>query len=153
MRASFHLQCQRGKAILGEENDLIGESLPALFAAAGLRRAEVRLNDRVNPMVPPYESAAARALAEQAQDVANRGVWMWNRADARRYFIAGGGHEDEFEACWASVLAFQRREAGAIAAGRYAAGCSTSCGVGNHPALPEQTTVREDELNVASKHP
>jgi SAM-dependent methyltransferase len=117
---SFQLHCQRGKAKLGEGNDLIGESLPALFASAGLRDVQIRLNDRVNPMFPPYESAAAQSFAEEARDSAERAIWMWNRDDTFRYFVAGGGREEEFESLWTLVLAFQRRVVEAISAARFA---------------------------------
>ena len=123
----FQLQCQRGKSALGEGNDLIGDSLPALFAAAGLRDIEMRLNDRVNPILPPYASGAAKALAEWAQDLAARGLWMWNRETTRRYFIAGGGHETEFDALWTAILGFLRRVADAFSAGRYACASSGLC--------------------------
>jgi SAM-dependent methyltransferase len=115
----FQLHCQRGKAALGEGNDLIGESLPALFASTGLREVQVRLNDRVNSFVPPYESAPARAFAEEALDSAGRGIWMWNRGDTLRYFAAGGGREEDFDNLWASVLAFQGRVAEAMSSGHY----------------------------------
>jgi hypothetical protein len=111
---NFELHCQRGKATLGEGNDLIGESLPALFASAGLCDVQVRLNDRVNFMVPPYESTPAQAFAGEARDFADREIWMWNRDNTLRYFRAGGGREEEFESLWASVLAFQRRVAEAM---------------------------------------
>ena len=123
----FQLHCQRGKAGVGEGNDLIGESLPALFAEAGLREIEMRVNDRVNPLVPPYESDFARALVEEAKDLSDRERWMWDRATTLRYFVAGGGEDGEFEAGWRMVIAFQRRVAVAIAERRYAnAGSGTN---------------------------
>lgn len=134
----FQLQCQQGKSALGEGNDLIGDSLPALFALAGLRDVEMRLNDRVNPILPPYTSAAARALSEWSQDLAARGLWMWNHETTRRYFIAGGGQEAEFEQHWIATLGFLRRVADAFSAGRYACASSGLCYLiwGRKPADP-----------------
>lgn len=123
----FQLHCQHGKAKSGEGNDLIGEALPALFAAAGLREIEIRLNDRVNPLVPPYESDFAKALVDEAKDLSNRERWMWDRATTRRYFVAGGGEDGAFEAGWQMILAFQRRVTIALAEGSYAsAGSGTN---------------------------
>ena len=123
----FQLHCQRGKAGAGEGNDWIGESLPALFAEAGLREIEMRVNDRVNPLVPPYESDFARALVEESKDLSERERWMWDRTTTLRYFIAGGGLDGEFELGWQMILAFQRRVAAAIAEKRYAgAGSGTN---------------------------
>lgn len=116
----FQLRCQRGKAHLGEGNDWLGGSLPTLFAAAGLQEVDMRLNDRVNPLLPPYASRAARALIEEGLDAAARDLWMWNRETTRRYFIAGGGQADQFEPNWSAALAFQRRIASAVSDGRYA---------------------------------
>jgi len=116
----FQLRCQQGKARLGEGNDLIGASLPAMFASAGLHDVQLRLNDRVNPMLAPYASDAARTVVEQARDTAGRGIWMWNRETTRRYFVAGGGLEAEFDAEWSAAIASLRRVADALAAGNYA---------------------------------
>lgn len=123
----FQLQCQQGKANLGEGNDLIGDSLPVMFHSAGLQDVEMRLNDRVNPILPPYGSSAARALAEQAQELAARDLWMWNRETTRRYFVAGGGREAEFEIHWTATLDFLRRVAAAFAAGRHACASHGLC--------------------------
>jgi SAM-dependent methyltransferase len=123
----FQLHCQHGKAKLGEGNDLIGEALPALFAAAGLHEVEIRVNDRVNPLVPPYESDFARALVDEAKDLSNRDRWMWDRATTLRYFVAGDGEEGAFEAGWQIILAFQRRVTVAITEKRHAsAGSGTN---------------------------
>ena len=115
----FQLICQRGKAKVREGDELIDERLRALFASAGLQEVEMRLNDRMHPMEPAYNSAAARALTENVAELAGRSIWIWNRDDTRRYFAAGGGEGGEFEACWASALAFQQRVADAISARRY----------------------------------
>jgi SAM-dependent methyltransferase len=135
----FQLQCQQGKRRLGEGNDLIGDSLPTLFAAAGLEQLELRLNDRVNSILPPYRSSAARALVEWAEDLATRGLWMWNQETTRRYFVAGDGREEEFESHWAATLGFLRRVADAMSAGRYACASSGLCYLawGRKPAKPE----------------
>ncbi len=122
----FQLHCQRGKASVGEGNDWIGESLPALFAAAGLREIELRLNDRVNPLVPPYESHFARALVEEMKDLSERDRWMWDRATTHRYFVAGGGQDGEFETGWQGILAFQRRVVSALSSGRHTSAGSQS---------------------------
>ena len=123
----FQLHCQRGKASMGEGNDLIGEALPSLFAATGLCEIEMRVNDRVNPLVPPYESDFAKALVDEAKDLSERERWMWDRATTWRYFAAGGGDDAAFEAGWQRILAFQRRVTTAIAERRYAgAGSGTT---------------------------
>jgi SAM-dependent methyltransferase len=115
----FQVLCQRGKAAAGEGSDLLGEQLPALMRAAGFVDVELRLNDRAQPILPPYDSAAARALVEEATDTIARDVWMWPRAQTQRYFVAGGGAPDDFDRLWTALFAERRRVLRAIADGRY----------------------------------
>lgn len=116
----FQFHCQRGKANAGEGNDLIGESLPALLASTGLCEIEFRLNDRVNPLAPPYASSFAKAMIEESKSFSERDWWMWDRATTQRYFVAGGGQDGEFETGWQMILAFQRRILKSMEEGRYA---------------------------------
>ena len=134
----FQLHCHRGKAAVGEGNDLIGESLPALFASAGLRDVEIRMNDRVNPFVPPYDTAQARSQVEQLEDLIDRDHWMWNRATTLRYFVAGGGRAEDFERHWGNLSDFLRRIMDAITAGTYhgAGGGIVYIGWGRKPETP-----------------
>ncbi len=115
----FQVLCQRGKAAVGEGNDLLGEEIPGLLRAAGLVDVELRLNDRAQPILPPYDSGAARALVEEATDMIARDVWMWPRAQTRRYFVAGGGAPDDFDRLWTALFTERRRVLRAIADGRY----------------------------------
>jgi SAM-dependent methyltransferase len=112
-------RCVRGKASLGEGNDFIGESLPGLLHAAGLRDVNVRLNDRAWVMSPPYASPHERAQVEDTQDSACRERYIWDRATARRYYLAGGGTEEAFAARWDICVAHQRQVADSISAGAF----------------------------------
>lgn len=116
----LQLLCQRGKAAAGEGDDLLGERLPELLRDAGLVDVEVRLNDRATAILPPYDGAAARAFVEEATDTLARDVWMWTRARAERYFVAGGGASSDFEALWAALVVERRRVLRAVADGGYA---------------------------------
>jgi SAM-dependent methyltransferase len=100
----LQLECLKGKALLGEGNDAIGESLPSLLVEAGLCDVEVRNNDKVAPMVPPYESVAERAQIEEADDATRRKRFIWDEPTARRYFDTAGGTDAEFEALWRIAL-------------------------------------------------
>jgi SAM-dependent methyltransferase len=122
---AFLLICQQGKRALGEGFDLIGESIPALFRAAGLTSIDLRQNDRACLMLPPYDSPAERAQVESAEDALARGIWHWDERTTRRYFLAGGGAESEFPRQWSAALAQLRRVADALRARSY------SCSGGN----------------------
>jgi SAM-dependent methyltransferase len=103
-RVRLQLICERGKAALGEGNNSIGDLVPGLFAERGLVNICVYLNDKAQVFVPPYESAEQRAVLEERADRQPRDFWIWSREDTRRYFLAGGGPDDEFDALWSGAI-------------------------------------------------
>ncbi|MCC8983488.1 class I SAM-dependent methyltransferase [Bradyrhizobium acaciae] len=113
--ARLQLLCERGKASLGEGNNSIGDLIPGLFAAGGLADVRVYLNDKTNPLIPPYDTAEQRAMLEECSDMKSRDFWIWSRNDTHRFFLAGGGREDEFDRLWASVTEHGDELAKAIA--------------------------------------
>jgi hypothetical protein len=117
--ARFLLICERGQVALGLGDNSVGDLVPGYFAAEGLEDVQAWLSDKVSLMVPPYETEEQRLLAEQFAEEARRGVWGWTSAEARRYFLAGGGAESEFDAAWERRMAEARRDASAIEDGRF----------------------------------
>lgn len=107
----FQLTCERGKEALGEGNNSIGELIPKLLSEAGLRDIRISQSGHASPLIPPYESAAQRALRDQILDWAARDFWIWSKADSQRYFLAGGGSLPEFEQLWALAKDLARAEA------------------------------------------
>jgi SAM-dependent methyltransferase len=99
----LQLTCERGKAVLGEGNNSIGDLVPGLFAARGLMDVRVYLNDKTNALVAPYGTAEQRAMLEERADLSARDFWRWSRDDTLRYFCAGGGGADEFEPLWSLI--------------------------------------------------
>ena len=99
----LQLVCERGKAVLGEGNNSIGDLVPGLFAKRGLVDVRVYLNDKTNVLIPPYDAPEQRANLEEVFDTTNRDFWNWSRKDTHRYFLAGGGRDDEFDALWSAV--------------------------------------------------
>jgi hypothetical protein len=81
----------------------------------------VYLNDKAEILLPPYETSAQRAMLEERADFKNRDFWIWNHEDTRRYFIAGGGRESEFEALWSVAISGNEKFDKAIADHTYAA--------------------------------
>jgi len=106
---AFQLYCVKGKAQLGEGNDLLGESLPLLLRGAALTDVEIRNNDRTWPLVPPYATAVERAQIEDLEDALSRDRWIWDRETTQRYFVAGGGPPGEFSELWALATDSSRR--------------------------------------------
>jgi SAM-dependent methyltransferase len=119
-RVRLQLICERGKAALGEGNNSIGDIVPGLFAERDLVNVCVYLNDKTDILLPPYDSAAQRAALEEHADFKDRDFWLWSREDTRRYFIAGGGREGEFEALWLVAISSNDKFDKAIADRTYA---------------------------------
>lgn len=119
---TLQLVCERGKAALGEGDNSVGQALPARFVEHGLVDLQVYLNDRANPVTPPYATPAQRAEVEELIDFSERAFGMWSHDETRRYYLAGGGSEEDFSEHWAKALAKLDRTVRAIRAGIYRSG-------------------------------
>jgi ubiquinone/menaquinone biosynthesis C-methylase UbiE len=99
-KVEFALICERGKAALGEGNNSVGDLLPGYFAAAGLTEVQTFISDRAFSLVPPYSTPAEQALKDAMIEDAIVERWAWSAAEAKRYYLAGGGIDREFESRW-----------------------------------------------------
>jgi SAM-dependent methyltransferase len=118
-RARLQLTCERGKAALGEGNNSIGDLVPGLLAER-LVNVCAYLSDKVNVFLPPYDSPEQRAMLEEHADFRHRDFWIWSRKDTHRYFLAGGGRDDEFDAYWSVAVAGRDKFHKAISERTYA---------------------------------
>ncbi len=108
----FGLTCERGKASLGEGNDSIGNLLPGYFAGIGAVDVQSFACDKVHTLHPPYAGEEQSALRDYYLSGAER--TLWPRPTAKRYFLAGGGSESEFDAAWERREQECARDAAAI---------------------------------------
>jgi SAM-dependent methyltransferase len=115
----FQLVCERGKESLGEGNNSVGELVPGYFAEAGLEDVRVRMSGRASTLIPPYASPGERAMRDQIIDWARRDFWIWSRDDAKRYFLAGGGDDAEFEQVWQLAMMVAKSEADELERGTF----------------------------------
>jgi SAM-dependent methyltransferase len=113
----FQMICQRGKEALGEGNNSIGDLLPGYFAEVGLTQIQVHLSDKAAALWPPYAGREQQAVREEEIAWAERGFWIWDREETRRFFLAGGGGEGEFDAQWDAAIAASREIAAGLRAG------------------------------------
>ncbi len=113
----FGLMLEQGKRSLGEGDNSIGDLLPGLFAAAGLREVQVYVADKAGAVWPPYADAEQQVLRQAWITNARSGFWTTDRADARRYFVAAGGEEREFDTLWDRRLEEERVAADALERG------------------------------------
>jgi len=59
---------------------------------------------------------------EELIDFSERAFGMWSHDETRRYYLAGGGSEEDFTGHWAKALGRLDRTVRAIRAGRYRSG-------------------------------
>lgn len=115
----FQVLCERGKVALGLGDNSLGNRVVGLFAAQGFKDIEVRINDRASPMFPPYDTREQQLAADEMRDRAARQLWIWDEAETRRYFLAGGGAERDFSAHFARGLAAAHEIVEGLDAGTY----------------------------------
>lgn len=115
----FQLTCERGKVALGEGDNSLGNRVPGMFVAAGLAIVEVYVNDKATAVFPPYDTEPQRALIDDAEDRWSRRLWIWSEAETRRFFLAGGGAEEQFAAAYARGLEAANKVVQAVRDGTY----------------------------------
>jgi SAM-dependent methyltransferase len=111
----FHLTCEAGKAALGEGDNSLGDLLPGLLTARGVEGIQAYLADKTFLVSPPYGSEERMILAEQLELIERR-MAPWPENEAKRYFLAGGGSEEQFEREWERRLEENERVKDAIEA-------------------------------------
>lgn len=120
--AKLHALCQRGKVLLGEGDNSLGDLVPGYFNEAGLDEIQVYLSDKVSPLLPPYDSAEQRAIVEEIHDRRAREMWLWEEHETWRYFEAAGGTRTEFDELWRQAADNFRAVDEACQARRYHSG-------------------------------
>jgi len=91
-----YLLANKGRIKLGRGDSSIGRKIPHLMAQIGLAEVDVRLNDKVHFLEPPYESRFQRDAIEKLEKQffdEERYRTMVDRE--REEFLAGGGTEEE----------------------------------------------------------
>lgn len=96
-RLRFDLMVQRGKQALGLGFNSLGDLVPGFLAEVGAEDIKVYLSDKPQPFVPPYATRAEQANLAQMREWLERGFVGWDREEMLAYFLAGGGHSDEFD--------------------------------------------------------
>jgi ubiquinone/menaquinone biosynthesis C-methylase UbiE len=93
----------RGRIKLGRGDLNVGSKVPRLMKETGLVDIDVRMNDRVHLLLPPYEDSSQQQLLKQVKvrwfDDERREYW---RTREKEEFLAGGGEADD----WERILAY-----------------------------------------------
>ncbi len=118
----FFLICERGKVACGEGDLSIGDRVPGMVAALGMRDVTVRQWEHAAPLFPPYDAPDQQAQIADLRSQVQRGIWIGDRETVRRFFVAGGGAADRFEEGWRRALAAAAEVLAGVDAGTYHGG-------------------------------
>lgn len=93
----LQLCCHEGRIKLGRGDESIGNKIPHLLAGLGMKEIDIRMNDKVWFIEPPYESEEQqhrlKMFKKNASDRSERHFWMKRMKEE---FLEGGGNEREF---------------------------------------------------------
>jgi hypothetical protein len=89
-RVRFALRCERGKLALGEGHSSVGDLVPGYLVEEGAIDVQAFMCDKPQMLIRPYASEEQQVMRAHALQEAERNRWVWEREDARRYFLAGG---------------------------------------------------------------
>jgi SAM-dependent methyltransferase len=109
----FALIRDRGRIALGKGNLSIGGRLPGMFAAFGISNIQVHLSDKTIPLFPPYRPSEQTAALGETEKWFESGR-DFAREQVKENFLAGGGHEADFEQHWARELRNRELYLGAV---------------------------------------
>ena len=101
------LRCEKGKKRLGEGFSSLGDVLPDLFLKAGLQDLQVWMSDKAMPIIPPYDSREMRVRVAQLIAWIENGEGGFGYEENLRYYLAGGGHKDDFANYWYRVSLYK----------------------------------------------
>jgi SAM-dependent methyltransferase len=121
-RFEFYLRCERGKLVLREGDNSLGDRLPELLADKPVTGIQLCVSDRAFGLWPPYAGEQQATWRTQVEKWADEGIWIWPQERSQRYFLAGGGSPDDFQWRWARRTQELRDLSAALRAGRYCAG-------------------------------
>lgn len=110
----FHITCERGKAALGLGYNSAGDILPDAFSQQDLDKIQVYLSDKTSLMIPPYQSHEEQIWLKQIQDWEQQEILVWPQEETKRYYLAGGGTESEFNRIWAKLIKDSKQSMQAI---------------------------------------
>ena len=102
----IHYHRLKGRIKLKRGDYSIGNKLPLLFHQAGFIDIDIRKNDLVHYMVPPYKMDFQKRIVEEKRKTVNKKnvdeEKFW-RENIRKYVLAGGGSEYLLRKCFSII--------------------------------------------------
>jgi ubiquinone/menaquinone biosynthesis C-methylase UbiE len=94
----FHSVAERGKIKLNQGDNSIGETVPKLFRKLNFIDVTTCLNDCIVQILPEEPLEKKNFFVKQIQNWLNQRFYsIWDKNEARNYFQAGGGTNEEFK--------------------------------------------------------
>jgi ubiquinone/menaquinone biosynthesis C-methylase UbiE len=93
-----YILCNKGSIKLGRGDESIGNRVGVMMKKLGLVEVDVRMNDKVIFLYPPYDDPRQQAFLRMMKKrvLDDRQFWMER---AKEEFLTGGGKPEEFEQC------------------------------------------------------
>lgn len=145
----FQMICEKGKEALGLGFNSIGDMVPLFLHELGVADIKIYQTDKAFAIIPPYAKLSEQVMLEQTKDWTQRNFWIWDQEDTLKYFVAGGGKEEEFTSLWNEVMDINQKLLDLIDSGQYcsAGGCITYLIAG---IKPEETDTLGADLAHSS---
>lgn len=86
-RVKYHLIYEKGKKILGEGYNSVGDLLPGFFAEVGLDDIKVYLSDKASPMFHPYDTDEEIAILKTLNQWIENNEGELDYQQALKYFM------------------------------------------------------------------
>jgi len=98
LRTKVTLTCHKGRIKLGRGDLSIGVKLPHMMKELNLIDIDIRKNDRVYFVEPPYDTPLEKNYIEIKQKHFDKEQFEFSLEESKKEFIAGGGDVYDFEA-------------------------------------------------------
>ncbi len=99
-KLKYDLTIQKGIYNLNEGYLSIGDYLPKLFLEAGLKDITVSIVDKACSLIPPYDTLEKKTRAKEMLDWIENSSAEYDYTQMLKYYLAGGGTEQDFEKLW-----------------------------------------------------
>nr|WP_177199510.1 class I SAM-dependent methyltransferase [Clostridium frigidicarnis] len=96
-RLKYYLMYEKGKRILGEGDNSIGDLLPGYFAETGLESIKVYLSDKASPIFPPYDTEEEKTFLDTFNEWLENDEGEFDYQQALRYFKTVSEKKEDLE--------------------------------------------------------
>ncbi len=103
------LRIERGKQVLGEGYNSVGDLVPQMFTEIGLKDIQVWIADKPLYIIPPYDTREKQLRVQETLGWLEQEKVYLDYKGQLRYYLSGGGTEERFEHYWTINQAKMKR--------------------------------------------